>query len=68
MTNHSLSKDKRPYDLQFEHDACGVGFVLHIKRKRSHELDLRRACGCEENTGDDAGFVFPPENHATLSS
>ena len=55
------------YDPRYEHDACGVGFVAHIKGKKSHEiieqaitvlrnLDHRGACGCEVNTGDGAGI------------
>ncbi len=57
------------YDPQFEHDACGVGFVVNIKGKKSHEivrqaitilvnLSHRGACGCEANTGDGAGILF----------
>ena len=57
------------YDPRFEHDACGVGFVVNIKGERSHEiveqaltvlqnLDHRGACGCEENTGDGAGILL----------
>jgi len=57
------------YDPQFEHDACGVGFVCQMKGKRSHEiveqaitilvnLDHRGACGCEANTGDGAGILL----------
>ena len=53
------------YDPQFEHDACGVGFVVNIKGRKSHQLvtdalqilvnlDHRGACGCEANTGDGA--------------
>lgn len=56
------------YDPEFEHDSCGVGFVAHIKGKRSHQIVLdademlrhmthRGACGCEENTGDGAGIL-----------
>ena len=26
------------YNPQNEHDACGVGFVAHIKGKKSHEI------------------------------
>src|SRR5579872_2679393 len=59
------------YDPQFEHDACGVGFVVNIKGKKSHEiitqaltilrnLDHRGACGCEANTGDGAGILIQP--------
>src|SRR5262245_7742087 len=57
------------YDPQFEHDACGVGFVANIKGKKSHDLvaqglqilrnlDHRGACGCEVNTGDGAGILI----------
>src|SRR5690242_4156877 len=57
------------YDPRFEHDACGVGFVVHMKGEKSHEivdqaltilqnLDHRGACGCEENTGDGAGILM----------
>src|ERR1700756_1869448 len=56
------------YDPQYEHDACGVGFVVNIKGEQSHKiveqalsvlenLDHRGACGCEENTGDGAGIL-----------
>src|SRR3954471_22445081 len=56
------------YDPAFEHDSCGVGFVAHIKGKRSHQIlidaeevlrnmDHRGACGCEPNTGDGAGVL-----------
>jgi glutamate synthase (ferredoxin) len=56
------------YDPQFEKDACGVGFVVDIKGRKSHrvvELGLqllvnllhRGACGCEANTGDGAGIL-----------
>ncbi len=57
------------YDPQFEHDACGVGFIAHIKGKKSHQivqdalqillnLDHRGACGCDANTGDGAGILL----------
>jgi glutamate synthase (ferredoxin) len=57
------------YDPQFEHDSCGVGFVVNVKGKKSHEiisqaltvllnLDHRGACGCEVNTGDGAGILM----------
>ena len=57
------------YDPQFEHDACGVGFVAHIKGIKSHDiveqglrinenLKHRGACGCEKNTGDGAGILL----------
>ena len=57
------------YDPRFEHDACGVGFVVHLKGERSHDivcnaitvlhnLDHRGAVGAEENTGDGAGILI----------
>src|SRR5258708_7406634 len=57
------------YDPQFEHDACGLGFVVHMKGAKSHQLvsdalkilanlDHRGACGCEANTGDGAGILL----------
>ena len=56
------------YDPRAEHDACGVGFVVHMKGHRSHDLvrkamqvlmnlEHRGACGCEANTGDGAGIL-----------
>src|SRR5438034_2501245 len=57
------------YDPLHEHDACGVGFVVHIQGRRSHaivrqalqvlmNLRHRGACGCEANTGDGAGILL----------
>src|SRR5258705_5439421 len=69
MTLSGLPPKQGLYDPRFEHDACGVGFVVHIKGEKSHEiveqaltvlenLDHRGACGCEENTGDGAGILM----------
>jgi glutamate synthase (NADPH/NADH) large chain len=57
------------YDPRFEHDACGVNFVVHMKGLRSHEivqwgigalcnLQHRGALGSETNTGDGAGILI----------
>ena len=57
------------YDPQFEHDACGVGFVVDIAGRKSNEivrrslqvlvnLQHRGAKGCEANTGDGAGLLI----------
>jgi len=57
------------YDPQFEHDSCGIGFVVNIKGNKSYKiiksaltvllnLQHRGACGCEENTGDGAGILI----------
>ena len=69
MKNPGLPEKQGLYDPQFEHDACGVGFVCQMKGKRSHHiiqqaltilvnLDHRGACGCEVNTGDGAGILL----------
>src|SRR3989441_1647880 len=69
MTKAGLPPKQGLYDPQFEHDACGVGFVVNIKGEKSREvieqaltvlqnLDHRGACGCEENTGDGAGILM----------
>ncbi len=57
------------YDPRFEHDACGVAFVVDIQGRRSHgivqdaigalcNLDHRGASGAEVNTGDGAGILI----------
>ncbi|MBG6233770.1 glutamate synthase (NADPH/NADH) large chain [Pedobacter sp. CAN_A7] len=57
------------YDQRFEHDACGIGFVAHVKGRKSQQivsdaitilenLDHRGACGAEINTGDGAGIMI----------
>ncbi|MEI6513068.1 MAG: glutamate synthase central domain-containing protein, partial [bacterium] len=69
MVNHGLPPKSGLYDPQFEHDACGVGFVANIKGVRSHaiieqglrileNLVHRGACGCDPETGDGAGILF----------
>ncbi|NCF68192.1 MAG: glutamate synthase large subunit [Chloroflexi bacterium] len=57
------------YDPSFEHDACGTGFIAHVKGKRSHQIvrqaltalenmSHRGASGSEPNTGDGAGILL----------
>ena len=57
------------YDPSFEHDACGVGFVAHIKGVRSNaivrmgitalkNMEHRGAAGAEVNSGDGAGILI----------
>ncbi len=70
MTTKPKSPQKQGlYDPQFEHDACGVGFIAHLKGAKSHEivqqgltillnLDHRGACGSEINSGDGAGILL----------
>src|SRR5687768_1614580 len=64
-----MASNKGLYDPQFEHDACGIGFVASIKGNKSHQhisdaltvlenMEHRGACGCENNTGDGAGILI----------
>lgn len=57
------------YNPEFEHDACGVGFVAHIKGKKSHQqvkdaltmlenMEHRGACGSDPESGDGAGIMI----------
>ncbi|MBK7001452.1 MAG: glutamate synthase subunit alpha [Rhodoferax sp.] len=57
------------YSPEHEHDACGVGFVAHIKGTKSHEivrnalkilqnLDHRGAVGADKLMGDGAGILI----------
>ena len=57
------------YSAEHEHDACGVGFVAHIKGTKSHDivknalkilenLDHRGAVGADKLMGDGAGILI----------
>src|SRR5580700_2148712 len=57
------------YDPRNEHDACGVGFVVNIKGRKSHDiierglqilvnLDHRGAVGADPLMGDGAGCMI----------
>ena len=57
------------YDPANEHDACGVGFVAHIKNQKSHEIVLqglqilknmthRGAVGADPKAGDGSGLLI----------
>ena len=56
------------YDPRNEHDACGIGFVAHIKGKRSYSivddalkilenLKHRGGEGADQKSGDGAGIL-----------
>ena len=56
------------YSSQFEKDACGMGFVVNIKGKKSHSiiddglrilerLEHRGGAGADKDTGDGAGIL-----------
>lgn len=68
MTPYLPPEKQGLYDPWNEHDACGVGFLVDIKGRKSHDvvknaiqillnLEHRGACGCEKNTGDGAGIL-----------
>jgi len=61
------------YDPQFEHENCGIGLIVDMKGRKSHDivrgaleicvnLDHRGGCGCDPITGDGAGiFIQTPD-------
>jgi len=62
-------KSQGLYNSVFEHDSCGVSFVVDIKGRRSHNivrmginavcnLEHRGAVGSDPNTGDGAGLLI----------
>ncbi len=66
---HSSGNNQGLYRPEFEHDACGIGALAHLKGKRSHQmiddalsvlvnLEHRGGVGLEKNTGDGAGILF----------
>ena len=68
-TSNGLPPAQGMYDPAYEHDACGIGFVAHIRGEKSHSiieqgiqvlinLTHRGACGCDPETGDGAGILI----------
>ena len=62
-------KQQGLYSPAFEHDACGIGFVVNVHGKKSHKtvkdaqqilsnLAHRGGAGSEEDTGDGAGVLL----------
>ena len=61
------------YDPTNEHENCGMGFIVDMKGRKSHDivrgaleicvnLDHRGGCGCDPITGDGAGiFIQLPD-------
>ena len=35
---HGLPKAQGLYDPRNEHDACGIGFIAHMKNDKSHDI------------------------------
>lgn len=61
--------DQGLYRNEFEHDNCGIGFVAHLKGKKSHDIikrgletlvnmTHRGAEGADSKTGDGAGVMI----------
>ncbi|MFP4499970.1 MAG: glutamate synthase large subunit [Candidatus Hydrogenedentota bacterium] len=57
------------YESDFEHDNCGIGFLVNVRGNQSHELvrdgftvlvnlTHRGACGCDPETGDGCGMMI----------
>jgi len=64
-----MPKKQGLYNPQNEHDSCGVGFIAHIKNKKSHDivqkgleillrLTHRGAAGADPREGDGAGILI----------
>jgi glutamate synthase domain-containing protein 2/glutamate synthase domain-containing protein 1/glutamate synthase domain-containing protein 3 len=67
--SNGLPPAKGLYDPANEHDACGVGFVVNVHGRKSHQivrqglevlenLTHRGATGCDPLTGDGAGILL----------
>ncbi|MEZ4700282.1 MAG: glutamate synthase large subunit [Rhodothermales bacterium] len=68
MTNDHQTPSEGLYHPDFEHDACGVGFICTLRGEGTHDvvdraltmlcnLDHRGASGCDEATGDGSGIL-----------
>ena len=69
MSQSTLPTRQGLYDPRHEHDACGVGFIVHIKGHKSHaivsqglellkNLTHRGAVGADPYAGDGAGILI----------
>ncbi|MGR8933478.1 MAG: glutamate synthase large subunit [Gammaproteobacteria bacterium] len=69
MSQSTLPAKQGLYDPRNEHDACGVGFIAHIKGRKSHDIVLqgleilknlthRGAVGADPLAGDGAGILL----------
>ncbi|RPD47962.1 glutamate synthase large subunit [Hymenobacter sediminis] len=66
MEHHAPQGLYRP---EFEHDACGTGFIAYVDGRKSHQIvadaltilenmEHRGACGCDSDSGDGAGLLL----------
>lgn len=69
MLSNGYPQKQGLYDPQFEHDACGIGFIANIRGNTSHDiitkaieilknLAHRGGVGSEPDTGDGAGILI----------
>ena len=69
MSFNAIPEKQGLYDPRNEHDACGVGFIAHIKGKKSHDIvsrgleilrniTHRGAVGADPLAGDGAGILL----------
>ncbi len=69
MTVTRLPSPEGLYDPRNEHDSCGIGFVVDIKNRKSHQpirqgleilanLSHRGAVGADPLAGDGAGILL----------
>ncbi len=69
MRDLSLVEQNGLYDPTYEHDACGVGLILHLKGAKSHaivenglqvleNMTHRGAESADSKTGDGAGIML----------
>jgi len=69
MSHGALPPKQGLYEPQNEHDACGIGFIVHIKGHQNHEiinqgltilenLTHRGAVGADPLAGDGAGILI----------
>ncbi len=74
MQSRKVPAQSGLYRPEFEHDACGIGALAHLKGVRSHQmvddalsvlvnLEHRGGKGLEHNTGDGAGILFQVPHH-----
>ncbi|MBN1562585.1 MAG: glutamate synthase large subunit [Anaerolineae bacterium] len=66
---HQYPENQGLYNSDYEHDACGIGFVAHIKGRKSHDIierglevlermTHRGAESADNKTGDGAGVML----------
>jgi len=69
LVRNGLPEAQGLYDPANEHDACGIGFVAHIKNVKSHDivrdgltilenLEHRGAVGADPKAGDGVGMLL----------